>query len=228
MKLTLNIFSQFMPVNLLFPLSLIGALIAITWIFRIRNTHFLPSRRQILKKTIFQIAATLLETQRNLQSKWGRWLFSLFILCITLNLLSLIPYTFSQTSHFRTTFSLSWPIWLAIQITGLISKWKAKLSHLVPQGTPTPLIPIMILIETIRLLIQPLTLGFRLGANLLSGHLLIFLCSYVIWKCVSTSNIGILSFILLFLLLILEIAVACIQASVFFILSKIYLEENLT
>nr|YP_009730143.1 ATP synthase F0 subunit 6 [Ophiomastix mixta]QHT54186.1 ATP synthase F0 subunit 6 [Ophiomastix mixta] len=223
-----NIFSQFMPVNFVLPLSLVGALIALSWTLTINNTHFLPRRTHLLNKLIFLTSSTLLETQTNSQSKWGNWIFTLFILCITLNLLSLIPYTFSQTSHFSTTFSLSWPIWLAIQTTGLLTNWKAKLAHLVPQGTPTPLIPIMVLIETISLLIQPLTLGFRLGANLLSGHLLIFLCSCVVWNCIYTSNIGILSFILLFLLLILEIAVACIQATVFFILSKIYLEENLT
>jgi len=228
MNLIKKIFSQFVPVSLFLPLSLIGGIIAVSWIFLLKKSHFLPTRINCLNLIIRQAANSLLSPQTTPQARWAPWIFTAFLLCATLNLLSLIPYTFSQTSHFRTTFSLSWPIWLAIQITGILSAWKSKLAHLVPQGTPGYLIPVMVIIETLSLFIQPLTLGFRLGANLLAGHLLIFLCSCVIWNCITLRKLGILTFILLFLLLILEIAVACIQAAVFLILRKIYLEENLT
>nr|UKG23822.1 ATP synthase F0 subunit 6 [Asteroschema tubiferum] len=225
MNILNNIFNQFIPVNITFlPLTLIGSIIAIIWIFIINNTHWTTNRINTINTSNNNIFNSLLNLNSN---TWNTNLFTLFLICLNFNLISLIPYTLSQTSHLSITFSLSLPIWLAIQITGIKTNWKNKISHLLPQSTPIYLIPLMIIIETISLFIQPLTLGFRLGANLLAGHLLIFLCSCTIWEAISNSNWGFLTLIFIFLLLILEIAVACIQAAVFLILSKNYLEENL-
>uniref|UniRef100_A0AAU6PX50 ATP synthase subunit a n=1 Tax=Ophiotreta sp. TaxID=3135526 RepID=A0AAU6PX50_9ECHI len=224
-----NIFNQFNPVMLLYiPLTLIGAIIAISWFFALTNSHWINNRNTILNTFINASHNNLLGNNNdNNKTNWNNWLFSIFIICLSYNILSLIPYTFSQTSHLSITFSLSYPIWLSIQAKGLQYNWQAKISHLLPQGTPIFLIPLMIIIETISLLIQPLTLGFRLGANLLAGHLLIFLCSCTIWEAINNSNWGLFTFIFIIALLILEIAVACIQAAVFLILSNNYLTENL-
>lgn len=224
-----NIFSQFKPPSLIFiPLTLLGRVIAIIWLFFINKSHWSKSRLTILriiKKILFY---KLIGLSQHNNKPWKLWIFSIFILCIRFNLMRLIPYTLSQTSHLRFTFAFSLPIWITFNIKGFQFNWRAKLRHLLPQGTPILLIPLMIIIETISLFIQPITLGFRLGANLLAGHLLIFLCSCTIWKLISTiPQVGIISFILITALLILEIAVACIQAAVFLILRKKYLEKNL-
>nr|YP_010729362.1 ATP synthase F0 subunit 6 [Ophioleila elegans]WED07067.1 ATP synthase F0 subunit 6 [Ophioleila elegans] len=219
-----NIFDQFLPANILFlSLTLIGGILALSWTLTINNSHWTPTRATTPKSLLSLIFNNLLNNNNN---TWPNWIFPIFLICLSYNLLSLFPYTFSQTSHLSITFSISLPIWLALQIMGIINNWKAKISHLVPEGTPALLTPLMVLIELISLCIQPLTLGFRLGANLLAGHLLIFLCSCVVWEAIISSNIGILSFILLLSLFILEIAVACIQAAVFTILSKTYMEDN--
>lgn len=101
------------------------------------------------------------------------------------------------------------------------------LGHLLPEGTPTLLIPVLIIIETISLFIRPLALGVRLTANLTAGHLLIQLiatAAYVLIPLIPT--VALLTAALLFLLTLLEVAVAIIQAYVFVLLLSLYLQEN--
>lgn len=102
-----------------------------------------------------------------------------------------------------------------------------SLAHLLPEGTPTLLIPILIIIETISLFIRPFALGVRLTANLTAGHLLIQLIAkagYVLLPLIPT--VALLTSGLLFLLTALEVAVAIIQAYVFVLLLSLYLQEN--
>lgn len=102
------------------------------------------------------------------------------------------------------------------------------LGHLLPEGTPTPLIPALIIIETISLFIRPLALGVRLTANLTAGHLLIQLIATATFVLTPLMPfVSVLTIILLFLLSLLEIAVAIIQAYVFVLLLSLYLEENI-
>lgn len=224
-----NLFDQFSSNLLIYiPLSLIGTLFSILWIILTNNTHYLKTRKNLIILFINFIYKELLKKKiKNYKEVWYNWLLTIFFLLLSFNIFRLIPYTFSKTAHFRITFRISFTFWILIQILGFQKNWKKKLSHLLPQGTPIILIPIMILIETIRKLIQPLTLGFRLGANILAGHLLILLCSCVVWNIIRKRFFGFISFILLIVLLILEIAVACIQAAVFLILLKNYMSENI-
>jgi len=207
-----------------FSLLLVGSFVATVWLFLLKKTHWGNTRAYTAISTIERAYSLIVSTTQ--KNKWSSLLFTIFILCLSFNIIRLIPYTFSQTSHLSITFRLSLPLWLGLQLLGTIKNWKAKLSHLVPEGTPSFLIPLMVIIETIRLCIQPLTLGFRLGANLLAGHLLIFLCSCVVWERIMFRSAGVISFLLLLTLFALEIAVACIQAAVFTILAKQYLEEK--
>nr|YP_009176087.1 ATP synthase F0 subunit 6 [Parus monticolus]ALI30802.1 ATP synthase F0 subunit 6 [Parus monticolus]ANW84159.1 ATP synthase F0 subunit 6 [Parus monticolus] len=160
--------------------------------------------------------------------KWALILTSLMIFLLLINLLGLLPYTFTPTTQLSMNLALAFPLWLATLLTGLRNQPSASLGHLLPEGTPTPLIPALILIETTSLLIRPLALGVRLTANLTAGHLLIQLISTATMALSSTMPaVSLLTFLVLFLLTILEVAVAMIQAYVFVLLLSLYLQENI-
>jgi len=150
-------------------------------------------------------------------------LLSIFFLILIINISGLTPYVFTPTRHIILTVSLALPIWLAIIIYSWFIHTLHILAHIVPQGTPPILIMFIVCIETISNIIRPLTLSVRLAANIIAGHLLITLLGN------QGPNIPLISlpfFILIqILLLILESAVAIIQAYVFVVLSTLYISE---
>nr|YP_009446492.1 ATP synthase F0 subunit 6 [Bokermannohyla alvarengai]ATY40980.1 ATP synthase F0 subunit 6 [Bokermannohyla alvarengai] len=158
---------------------------------------------------------------------WALILTSLFIFLLFTNLLGLLPYTFTPTTQLSLNLGLAIPLWLATVAVGFRNQPTASLGHLLPEGTPTLLIPILIIIETISLFIRPMALGVRLTANLTAGHLLIQLISSATMAMLLLAPaVSILTFITLVTLTVLEIAVAMIQAYVFVLLLSLYLQEN--
>lgn len=159
--------------------------------------------------------------------KWALMLASLIVFLLSINMLGLLPYTFTPTTQLSLNIGLATPFWLATIIIGIRNQPTATLGHLLPEGTPTLLIPILIIIETISQFIRPLALGVRLTANLTAGHLLIQLIATAISVILSTiKTVAFLTILILFLLTILEVAVAIIQAYVFVLLVSLYLQEN--
>jgi F-type H+-transporting ATPase subunit a len=148
---------------------------------------------------------------------------SLFIIIVTNNFLGLFPYIFTRTRHLVTTLTLAAPLWLSFILFGWINYSKYIFAHLVPQSTPAALIPFIVVIETISNIIRPGTLAVRLAANIIAGHLLITLLG----NQTTVARISILPILLIVqvLLLILECAVASIQAYVFAVLSTLYSSE---
>nr|BAU46409.1 ATPase subunit 6 [Acheilognathus cf. macropterus CBM-ZF-12465] len=159
--------------------------------------------------------------------KWALLLASLMMFLITINMLGLLPYTFTPTTQLSLNMGFAVPLWLATVIIGMRNQPTIALGHLLPEGTPIPLIPVLIIIETISLLIRPLALGVRLTANLTAGHLLIQLIATAVFVLAPMlPAVAILTAAVLFLLTLLEVAVAMIQAYVFVLLLSLYLQEN--
>nr|YP_009227450.1 ATP synthase F0 subunit 6 [Pseudohynobius shuichengensis]ACK38346.1 ATP synthase F0 subunit 6 [Pseudohynobius shuichengensis] len=159
--------------------------------------------------------------------KWAMIFTSLMVFLITMNLLGLLPYTFTPTTQLSLNLGLAVPFWLATIVIGLRNNLTAAFGHLLPEGTPPLLIPILIIIETISLFIRPLALGVRLTANLTAGHLLIQLIATATLVLIPMMPItATLTMFVLLLLTLLEIAVAMIQAYVFVLLLSLYLQEN--
>nr|YP_009919056.1 ATP synthase F0 subunit 6 [Acnemia nitidicollis]QMP96649.1 ATP synthase F0 subunit 6 [Acnemia nitidicollis] len=150
-------------------------------------------------------------------------LISLFSIILFNNFIGLFPYIFTNTSHLIFTLSLSLPLWLSFMIYGWFNHTQHMFAHLVPQGTPSILMPFMVCIETISNMIRPGTLAVRLTANMIAGHLLLTLLGNT-GPSLSTILVSIVIFVQIMLLL-LESAVAIIQSYVFAVLSTLYSSE---
>nr|ANE20616.1 ATP synthase F0 subunit 6 [Zosterops sp.] len=227
--MNLSFFDQFSSPSLLgIPLILISMTFPALLLPSLDN-RWITNRLSTLQLWFVNLITKQLMTPLNKEGhKWALILTSLMIFLLVINLLGLLPYTFTPTTQLSMNLALAFPLWLATLLTGLRNQPSASLGHLLPEGTPTPLIPALILIETTSLLIRPLALGVRLTANLTAGHLLIQLISTATVALFSTMPmVSLLTLLVLFLLTILEIAVAMIQAYVFVLLLSLYLQENI-
>nr|NP_795812.1 ATP synthase F0 subunit 6 [Platytroctes apus]BAC58217.1 ATPase subunits 6 [Platytroctes apus] len=226
--MTLSFFDQFMsPTYLGIPLMALA--LTLPWLlYPTPSTRWLNNRLVTLQGWFLNRFTQQLLLPLNLGGhKWAALLTSLMIFLITLNMLGLLPYTFTPTTQLSLNMGLAVPLWLATVVIGMRNQPTAALGHLLPEGTPVPLIPVLIIIETISLFIRPLALGVRLTANLTAGHLLIQLiatAAFVLLPMMPT--VAILTATVLFLLTLLEVAVAMIQAYVFVLLLSLYLQEN--
>nr|AGA83724.1 ATP synthase subunit 6 [Apalis thoracica flaviventris]AGA83725.1 ATP synthase subunit 6 [Apalis thoracica flaviventris]AGA83726.1 ATP synthase subunit 6 [Apalis thoracica flaviventris] len=227
--MNLSFFDQFSSPSLLgIPLVLISMTFP-ALLLPSQNNRWVTSRLSTLQLWAINLITKQLMTPLNKKGhKWALILTSLMVFILLINLLGLLPYTFTPTTQLSMSLALAFPLWLATLLTGLRNQPSITLGHLLPEGTPTPLIPALILIETTSLLIRPIALGVRLTANLTAGHLLIQLISTATITLMSTMPmIAFLTFLILFLLTILEVAVAMIQAYVFVLLLSLYLQENI-
>ena len=147
------------------------------------------------------------------------------------NLIGMVPYSFASTSHFILTFALSFTVVLGATILGFQKHGLEFFSLLVPAGCPLGLLPLLVLIEFISYLARNISLGLRLAANILSGHMLLNILAGF------TYNIMTSGFIFFFLGLIplafiiafsgLELGIAFIQAQVFVVLTSSYIKDGL-
>nr|YP_010022723.1 ATP synthase F0 subunit 6 [Polleniopsis mongolica]QOP39571.1 ATP synthase F0 subunit 6 [Polleniopsis mongolica]QXG15704.1 ATP synthase F0 subunit 6 [Polleniopsis mongolica] len=220
-----NLFSVFDPSSNIFNLSL-NWLSTFLGILMIPSMYWLmPSRYHIFWNNILM---TLYKEFKTLLGPMGingsTFIFvSLFSMILFNNFMGLFPYIFTSTSHLTFTFTLALPLWLCFMLFGWINNTQYMFAHLVPQGTPTILMPFMVCIETISNIIRPGTLAVRLTANMIAGHLLLTLLGNT-GPSMSTILLSLL-IITQIALLILESAVAMIQSYVFAVLSTLYSSE---
>lgn len=190
---------------------------------RLVNNRLVSFQQWLIQLVLKQIMAIHNPKGRT----WSLILVSLIIFIGSTNLLGLLPHSFTPTTQLSINLGIAIPLWAGAVITGFRHKTKASLAHFLPQGTPIPLIPILIIIETISLFIQPVALAVRLTANITAGHLLIHLIGGATLVLISISPpTATITFIILVLLTMLEFAVALIQAYVFTLLVSLYLHDN--
>nr|UQJ79249.1 ATP synthase F0 subunit 6 [Rasbora sp. 1 HN-2021] len=223
----ISLFDQFASPKLI-GISLVFIALLVPLLFpnsfpRLTNNRFFTTQTWLINKFVGQLMAPL-----NIGGhKWALLFTSLMLYLISMNLLGLLPYTFTPTTQLSMNMGFAVPLWLATVIIGMLNQPTSSLGHLLPEGTPTLLIPVLVIIETISLFIRPLALGVRLTANLTAGHLLIQLISAAVLVLLPMiPMVALLTTTILIMLTLLEVAVAMIQAYVFILLLSLYLQEN--
>nr|YP_009138995.1 ATP synthase F0 subunit 6 [Lynx lynx]AIM17870.1 ATP synthase F0 subunit 6 [Lynx lynx]AJW75174.1 ATP synthase F0 subunit 6 [Lynx lynx]AKE36265.1 ATP synthase F0 subunit 6 [Lynx lynx]AKG95046.1 ATP synthase F0 subunit 6 [Lynx lynx]AKS40094.1 ATP synthase F0 subunit 6 [Lynx lynx] len=190
--------------------------------------RLINNRLVSLQQWLVQLTSKQMLTIHNHKGQtWALMLMSLILFIGSTNLLGLLPHSFTPTTQLSMNLGMAIPLWAGTVITGFRHKTKASLAHFLPQGTPIPLIPMLVIIETISLFIQPVALAVRLTANITAGHLLMHLIGGATLALTNIStSVALITFIILILLTILEFAVALIQAYVFTLLVSLYLHDN--
>nr|YP_010414998.1 ATP synthase F0 subunit 6 [Littoraria intermedia]URW97520.1 ATP synthase F0 subunit 6 [Littoraria intermedia] len=152
----------------------------------------------------------------------------LFLFLIFMNLAGLIPYVFSPTSHLAISLSLGLPLWLSLLISAIFFNPSSVVAGLLPMGAPAPLNPFLVLIETVSILVRPITLSVRLMANMSAGHIVLTLVGN--YMTASFFATGMFSMLLLIsiqvLYTIFEFGISMIQAYIFCLLITLYSDEH--
>jgi len=143
----------------------------------------------------------------------------------------MIPYSFSSTSHFILTFTISFTIVLGSTILGFVKHGLVFMSLLVPTGCPLGLLPLLVIIEFISYLARNISLGLRLAANILSGHMLLNILAGFTYNIMTSGIIffflGLIPLAFIMAFSGLEIGISLIQAQVFIVLSSSYIKDGL-
>jgi F-type H+-transporting ATPase subunit a len=226
--------------NLHFSITNIGMYLGIaafiTFSITVLATNFnrlVSNNWSISQETLYDTIHSIVVNQIN--SKAGQAYFPLmyvlFVFILINNLIGMVPYSFAATAHFVLTFSLSFTIVLGATILGFQKHGLKFFSLFVPAGCPLGLLPLLVLIEFISYLARNVSLGLRLAANILSGHMLLNILSGFTYNIMTSGVIffflGLLPLAFIIAFSGLEFGIAFIQAQVFVVLSCSYIKDAL-
>jgi F-type H+-transporting ATPase subunit a len=196
-----------------------------------RKPAMVPGRMQVMAEMLYSFIANMI--RENIGTKGMQYfplIFTLFMVVLMGNLLGLIPYSFTYTSHLIVTVALAFLVFLTVIIFGIAKHGTHFFSIFMPPGVPLWLVPLILPLEIISFLIRPITLSVRLFANMMAGHLMLKVFAGFSVAMASMGAAGYLAGMgpLLFnaLLTAFELLVALIHAYVFSVLSCIYLKDT--
>jgi len=184
-----------------------------------------PGRLQSIAEMSYEFIANMVRDNVGTEGmRYFPFVFTLFMFILFCNMLGMVPYSFTVTSHIVVTFALALSIFVGVTILGFVNHGVKFLKFFVPSGIPVLLAPLLVVIEVISYLTRPLSLSVRLFANMLAGHTMLkvfggFVVLMGVW--------GVAPFAFMIALTGLEILVAFLQAYVFAILTCIYLNDAL-
>lgn len=202
-------------------------LVTLGMICLIMDHRLIPSWLGLIINKVFHFLYNLLKDQTEGKGNDYLVLFcTLFFFLIVANLIGLVPFSFTITSHFAVTFGLSLSLNIGILWIGFVKNGLGFLRLFVPSGAPKYLLPLIVIIEIVSYLIRTFSLSIRLFANMMAGHTLLHILGTF---TIGLNEIGvfwIIPFFLMMGVLVLELGIVFIQAYVFTILTSIYLNDS--
>jgi F-type H+-transporting ATPase subunit a len=188
-----------------------------------RNAALVPTRWQSVTEMMYELIANMLGDYVGDEGReYFPFVFSLFMFILFGNLLGMIPYSFTFTSHIIVTFALAAVVFIGVTLIGIARHGFHFLSLFVPEGVPKVLLLLLVPIELLSYFIRPFTLAIRLFANMMAGHtMLVIFAGFVAVLGIA----GILPLAVDVALVLLELLVAVLQAYVFTILTCLYLRD---
>jgi len=218
-------------VNLSFTNSSLFMLIsAITILFILflgtKKKLLIPSKTQFITEMSYTFIAKMInDTAGSGAKSFFPFIFTLFMFVLFCNMIGMLPYSFTVTSHIVVTFTLAAVIFIGVTIIGFMKHGIKYLELFVPKGVPIALLPLILVIEIISYLARPVSLSVRLFANMMAGHTMLKVFGGFVISLGLLGGWLPLSFSVA--LTGLEILVAFLQAYVFAILTCIYLNDAL-
>ena len=194
--------------------------------------RLIPGRLQSLAELSYEfVRNTLRSSVGDEGMKFFPFVFSLFMFILTANLIGIIPYTFTVTSHIIITLSLALMVFLTVLLYGLYKNGLGFFKLFVPHGIPIYILPLIVVIEVISFLSRPVSHSVRLFANMLAGHITLKVFAGFVASLSALGVAGmagsVLPLAMTTALTALELLVAFLQAYVFAILTCIYLNDAL-
>lgn len=205
---------------MIIAVGLVSSLMLVTT----RGNTLVPNRWQALGEMLYEFVANMLKDNVGTQGRqFFPLVFSIFTFILLGNLLGMLPYSFTVTSHIIVTFALAAIVFLTVTIMGFMKHGLHFLSLFLPKGTPMWMAPLMIFIELFAYLARPISLSVRLAANMLAGHTMLkVIAGFVVPLGVIG---GILPVAFLVVLTGFEVFVAVLQAYIFAVLTCVYLND---
>ena len=191
-----------------------------------KNRRLVPNKIQLISEILYNFIAKMISDTAGSKAKpYFPFIFSLFVFVLLCNMIGMLPYSFTVTSHIIVTLIMAIFIFIAVTLIGFANHGLKYLSIFVPKGVPAVLLPLITVIELISYLSRPISLSVRLFANMMAGHTMLKVFGGFV---VSLGLIGgWLPLTFSVALTGLEILVAFLQAYVFAILTCIYLNDAL-
>jgi F-type H+-transporting ATPase subunit a len=202
------------------------AIAAITFFMAVgmRRSALVPGRWQSMAEMSYEFVAGMLRDNVGTAGRrYFPFIFTLFMFVLFCNLLGMVPYSFTVTSHIIVTFALAAVVFIGVTIIGFARHGAHFLKLFVPSGVPIFLLPLLIVIELISYLIRPVSLSVRLFANMLAGHTMLKVFGGFVVALGIIGGWAPLAFVVA--LTGLEILIAFLQAYVFAVLTCIYLND---